>query len=140
MAEDNNTKNNIEGSTENNVGNNIENNTKEEVYPSEEQGIEPQETKEEEKLEMETGEKEEDIYKEEGREELTEDSEISPDEEGFMEGAEGKGELGHCASCGKLLDQEADTIVEREFNGKKVWFCSESCAEKGPRKRKEKLV
>ena len=112
----------------------------EKVYASEEQGIEPEETREEEQTEMETGEREEEIYEEEGREKLEEGDEIEPWEEGFMEGAEGKGELGHCASCGRVLDQEADTIVEKEIGGKNVWFCSDACAEKGPRKREEKPV
>ena len=37
-----------------------------------------------------------DIYSEEGREDLVEDGEISPAEEGFMEGAEGNGQGAKC--------------------------------------------
>ncbi|GAG26903.1 unnamed protein product, partial [marine sediment metagenome] len=51
----------------------------EEVHPHEEQGIEPKrrETSEEIKTGMESGEKEEDVYSEEGREKLEEDSEVA---------------------------------------------------------------
>ena len=38
------------------------------------------------KLKMESGEKEETVYDETGREQLVEDGEISPEEAGFMEG------------------------------------------------------
>ena len=107
----------------------------EEIHPSEEQGIEPKkrETKEDVKTEMEVGEKEEDVYSEEGREKLEEDAEIAPWEEGYMEGAEHKGEQGMCAHCRKVLDQEKDTIIEKEIKGRVLWFCSDECARKGPR-------
>jgi hypothetical protein len=104
-----------------------------EAYPEEEQGIEPEETSEEEKLDMDTGEKDEDVYSEEGREKLEEDDELEPWEEGYMEGAEHKGEQGMCAHCRKVLDQEKDQIVEKEVKGRVLWFCSEECASKGPR-------
>ena len=39
-------------------------------------------------LEMETGEKDEDVYTEEGRQKLQEDDEIEPWEEGFAKGAQ----------------------------------------------------
>ena len=58
--------------------------------PAEEQGIEPEPTEEEKEQEMETGEREEEPYDEEGREKLVEDDEMTPEEEGFMEGTEGK--------------------------------------------------
>jgi len=104
------------------------------AYPSEEQGIEPEpKSSEEIKEDMEKGEKEENVYSEEGREKLEEDSEISPTESAFMEGAEHKGEQGMCAHCRKVLDQEKDTIVEKEIKGRVLWFCSEECANKGPR-------
>lgn len=103
----------------------------EEVYPDEEQGIEPEKTSEEKELGMETGENEEEVYDEEGREKLTEDGEIEPWEEGFMEGAAGKGKAGHCAVCGKPLSDEHEGVIEKEIDGKKVTYCSEECAEKG---------
>ena len=43
-------------------------------------------------VEEENEEKGKDVYSEEGREELVDDDEISPEEEGFMEGAEGDGQ------------------------------------------------
>ena len=105
-----------------------------EVHPAEEQGIEPEpKSSDEVKKEMEEGEKEENVYSEEGREKLEEDAEISTWEEGYMEGAEHKGEQGMCAHCRKVLDQEKDTIVEKEIKGRVLWFCSDECASKGPR-------
>lgn len=104
------------------------------AYPAEEQGIEQEpKSSDEIKEEMEKGEKEEDVYSEEGREKLEEDSEISPTEAAFMEGAKHKGEKGMCAHCRKVLDQEKDKIVEKEIKGRVLWFCSEECAGKGPR-------
>ncbi len=88
------------------------------------------ETSEETKQEMESGEREEDIYVEEGREKLIEDAEISAWEEGFMEGASGRGQLHCCAYCGKLLGQDPSTIYEREFDGKILFFCSAEHAQK----------
>ncbi len=105
----------------------------EKAYPAEEQGIEPKETSEEVKDDMETGEKEEDVYSEEGREKLEEDAEIDAKEAGFMEGAEHKGEQAMCAHCRKVLDQEKDTIFEQEVKGRVIWFCSEECRKKGLR-------
>ena len=104
-----------------------------EAYPSEEQGIQKKETREEIEEGMEEGDKEADVYSEEGREKLEENDEISSWEEGFMEGAEHKGEQGMCAHCRKVLDQEKDSIVEKEIKGRVLWFCSEDCARKGPR-------
>ncbi len=52
---------------------------------------EHEESSEKFKEEMTSGEEDEDVYTEEGREELEEDDEISPSEEGFMRGAEGRG-------------------------------------------------
>ena len=58
---------------------------------AEEQGIVPEETSEEKKEEMESGEKDEEVYDDEGREKLVEDGELDTREEAFMEGAEGGG-------------------------------------------------
>lgn len=77
--------------------------------------------------EMELGEKEEEVYSEEGREKLIEGDEIENWEEGFMEGAEGKGHRNSCSYCGKNLEEE---VFEREFDGKMRWFCSEEHAQR----------
>lgn len=55
-------------------------------YPDEEQGIVPEKHGEDEADEMESGEKDEDIYDETGREIQREDDDISSEEEGFVEG------------------------------------------------------
>ncbi len=86
------------------------------------------ETKNDVELEMETGEKEETVYDEAGREKLVEDGEISPAEAAFMEGAEDDGEQGKCAFCGAaLLDAK---VVETRIADKVYWFCSEDHATK----------
>ncbi|MBN1386561.1 hypothetical protein JW968_06345 [Candidatus Woesearchaeota archaeon] len=68
-----------------------------------------------------------DIYDEEEREELVDDDEISPEEEGFMKGAEMDGESAKCRNCGAKLDEK--NTVETEIDGKIMWFCSEQCLE-----------
>ena len=98
-------------------------------YPSEEQGIKKEKTSEEKAQEMETGKKAEDVYTEEGREKLVEVGEISPAEAGFMEGAEDKGELGNCATCGKPIGEARETVIERKIKGELYWFCCNDCAE-----------
>ncbi|MDP7141307.1 MAG: hypothetical protein QF506_02995 [Candidatus Woesearchaeota archaeon] len=107
---------------------------KEKVYPAEEQWSES-ETKEEVKEDMETGEKEEDVYTEEGREKLIEDDEINPKEEGFMEGAEGLGQNAKCRKCGKILKDE---FVEKEFDGDICRFCSDKCVEEYEKEMNDK--
>ena len=79
----------------------------------------------------------ESVYSEEGREEMEDDDEIDPVEEGFMEGAVGRGKKNCCAECGKLLSNKED-IFEREFEGEVKWFCSEEHAEKYAKKLKQK--
>lgn len=106
-------------------------------YPAAEQGIEKPDTSEDIEQEMETGEKEENVYSEEGREKLSEDDEMDPSEEGFMEGAEGRGQKHCCAECGKLLGEDEENIVEREFEGDMKWFCSEEHAENYAKKHEE---
>ncbi|MBW3003344.1 hypothetical protein KY328_00650 [Candidatus Woesearchaeota archaeon] len=105
-----------------------------EVEPSEEQWAQD-ETEDELKEDMETGEKDEDVYSEEGREGLLEDDELSYEEDAFMEGAEGRGQLGKCDECHKVLDDDPDSVVEREFDGEMHLFCSDECAEKYARKK-----
>lgn len=74
----------------------------------------------------EEGEK--DIYSEKGREDLVEDDEIEPWEQGFMQGAEGGGQGAKCRKCGKpLIDKE---VVEKDIDGENHRFCSEECANK----------
>jgi len=78
---------------------------------------------------------EEDVYKEEGRDELVEDDEISPVEEGFMQGADEDGQHAKCANCGRMLIPK--NTVEKEYKGELKWFCSEHCAQKFEEKQKE---
>ncbi|HLD06613.1 MAG TPA: hypothetical protein VJC16_03710 [Candidatus Nanoarchaeia archaeon] len=70
----------------------------------------------------------EEIYSDEGREEMVENDEIEPWEEGFMEGAEQGGQNAKCRKCGKVLVNR--DMVEREIKGAVCWFCSEDCADK----------
>ena len=70
---------------------------------------------------------EEDIYGEKGREELEESEEISPEEEGFMEGYEGVDNIVKCSMCGKVLSED---FIEEEISGKVHRFCSAGCADK----------
>lgn len=78
---------------------------------------------------------EETVYTAEGREELVADGEMSPEEEGFMEGAEGDGEDAKCAHCGAIL-MDAEHTFEREIDGKIHRFCSEHHAEEYEEKKK----
>ncbi len=76
----------------------------------------------------------EDIYSEEGREDLVEDDEISPEEEGFMEGAHDDGQGAKCRRCGKVL---MDDFIERKINDGICRFCSDECAKKYMEEREE---
>ncbi len=73
-----------------------------------------------------------DVYSEEGRESLVEDDEISPEEEGFMEGANGGGQGAKCRRCGAIL---GDDFIEKEIDGEIYRFCSDECAEKYSKKK-----
>ncbi len=99
------------------------------LYPSEEQGINSEETSEEHELAMAVGDEDEDIYTEEGRKKLEEDDEIEPWEEGLMEGAAGLGQLGKDALTGKPL-MDTDEVIEMEWDGKLYRFVSTKNAEK----------
>ncbi|PIZ51026.1 hypothetical protein COY27_05230 [Candidatus Woesearchaeota archaeon CG_4_10_14_0_2_um_filter_33_13] len=103
-------------------------------YASEEQGILPEETDEEQGLDMNLGEKDEDVYTEEGREKLEEDSEIEPWEEGFMEGASDAGQLGKDALTGEPL-MDINNVVEAEIDGRLYRFVNEQNARKFRRKK-----
>lgn len=89
-------------------------------------------------LEEEEGKEEgtldEDVYTEEGREELIEEGVINDVEEGFAEGYEHGERKTQCQQCGKLLVDE--NFVEKEFDDDTYRFCSDSCAENYSKKRK----
>lgn len=99
----------------------------ERVYPAKEQGIEKDKTFDEVEAEMDIGEIEKDVYSEEGREKLTDEDELSAQEEAFMEGEE-KEELGACAGCGRAIGEKG--VVEKEIKGERYWFCSDKCAKR----------
>lgn len=83
-----------------------------------------------EDLELEESEKEEDVYTEEGREELVEEDQLSDAEEGFAEGFEEGEKEAKCAECGKvLLDTDQDEIVEEKIDDEHLLFCSKECAD-----------
>jgi hypothetical protein len=71
------------------------------------------------------GIQDEDIYDRTSRQEMVDDDELETWEAGFMEGAEKGGQKAKCATCGKVLAKEK--TVEKKFNSKLVWFCSNSC-------------
>ncbi len=79
---------------------------------------------------------EEDIYSEEGREELIEDEdEITEVDEGFMKGYEEGAKMAVCSYCHKVLRED---IVEEDFDDETYRFCSEECASKFEMKRLKK--
>jgi len=90
------------------------------------------ETKLEHDIKVMAGEEEVDVYNHEGREDLVKDDEIEPWEEGFLEGAEGRGHFGVCAHCKQVLSDDHEEIVEREYHGQVLRFCSDKCAQAGP--------
>lgn len=102
---------------------------KEEVYPDEEQGIVPEDTPELRKLHLKTGEDEADVYSEEGRDQLEDDDEIAPWEEGFMEGAHDAGQLGKDAFTGEPL-KGVDDVIEMKIGQKIYRFANRKNAEK----------
>jgi len=114
------------------VSNEKEKFSEEDVYAEEDRthDFNVPKTSDEIKSEMEAGKEPEEVYTEEGREKLIEDAEIEDWEEGYMEGAEGRGEQSSCAYCGKLLGEEEKEIVERRFDGEIKWFCSVDHAQK----------
>jgi len=84
--------------------------------------------KDQEKLEMSTGKRTDDVYSEAGLEREQENDEITPNEEGFMEG-ENKESAGVCQQCNKVLDNQQEGVVEEEIKGEQKRFCSDGCAE-----------
>lgn len=99
-----------------------------------EEFLEPEEHTDHEKasFSIDAGEQEADVYTEEGREDLTVDAEIAPWEEGFSRGAEGI-EGGHCAHCHTPLGDREEGVIERKYRGQIYLFCSDKCAEAGPK-------
>ncbi|MDP3733761.1 MAG: hypothetical protein Q8R37_00900 [Nanoarchaeota archaeon] len=108
----------------------------EDLYPSEEQGILPDDDKDTIKSKIRTGNRDEDIYSAAGREELEEDDEVNPWEEGFMEGASGAGQLAKDALTGEPLMGIAD-VVEVEIDGKMYRFVNEENAQKFRKKHED---
>ncbi len=106
------------------------------LYPAEEQGILPEKESEEKEAEMKSGQRDEDIYTEEGRELQEEDAEIENWEEGFMEGATDAGQLGKDALTGEPL-MGAEEVVETEIEGKVYRFVNGQNAKKFREKKKE---
>jgi len=88
----------------------------------------------EEMIEQVQGEKEEDIYTEEGREEEIESDAVDDVGAGFVEGYEEGERAVKCARCGKILGRE---YVEVEIGGEIYRFCSEECAKNFEVDRKE---
>ncbi len=80
--------------------------------------------------------KDPDVYTEKGLEDLEEDDEIAPWEEGFMEGAKGGGQGAKCRKCGKIL---IDDFVERQIGNNIYRFCSEKCSEHYKRNKEESV-
>ena len=72
--------------------------------------------------------KDRDVYDEETRNKLAEDAEITPREEGFMEGYDEGDKSSNCPKCGTVI-VEKENVVEREIDGGHYMFCSENCAE-----------
>lgn len=77
-----------------------------------------------------------DIYSEEGREKLVEAGEISPEEEGFMQGASGVGQGAKCRRCGKILGDYKD-VFEQEVDGEVYRFCSKHCADENLKEKQK---
>lgn len=84
----------------------------------------------------EAGEKDPDVYTEEGLEDLEDADEIAPWEEGFMEGAKGGGQGAKCRRCGKILIED---FIERQVGGSIYRFCSEKCAEQYRKQKDEDI-
>lgn len=94
------------------------------------------ETSDELKEGMETGEKDENLDTEEGREGQVEEDEIEPWEEGFMEGAAVDGQLAKDALTGEPL-MDVDDVVEAEIEGNLYRFVSQENAQKFREKKKK---
>ena len=76
--------------------------------------------------EIEEGDKDEDIYTEEGRESELDSDAIDEVDEGIAKGYEEDEKVIKCAKCGRTLGRK---FVEVEIEGELYNFCSEECAE-----------
>lgn len=85
--------------------------------------------KDDESFEDESTKDDESIYSDEAREQMVEDDQIEPFEEGFMMGADIDGQHAKCRRCGRLLISPKN-VIEREVEGEKIRFCSNYCADK----------
>jgi len=84
-------------------------------------------TKEQKKKEIGDGDTEENIYTEEGREEMfDEDDELTDIDEGFMKGYEEGAKAAKCPVCGEVVEFD---FVEREIDDDIYRFCSEEHAD-----------
>lgn len=97
-------------------------------YADEEQGILPEKNRQLKKEEILLGEEDEDVYTDEGLEQLEEDDEIEPWEEGFVKGAKDQGQMGKDALTGEPL-VDIEKITELELNGKIYRFINQRNAQ-----------
>ena len=93
--------------------------------------------KEDEEEAVEIDEQNEDESSEEEIEELLENDEITPEEEGFMIGASKEGQNAKCANCGKVLVEKED-VIEKQVGKTLRWFCCETCAKSYEKKEKDR--
>ena len=100
---------------------------------------EPEEHSESEdnfKANLRKGKREGDVYTKEGREDLVENDELEPWEEGYIEGTKGNEGL-LCKTCKKPI---LDFPIERQCNHDICWFCSDRCADVYEKKNIKKPV
>lgn len=102
-------------------------NHEDDTQADEEQGIKKPLSEDEKQQAMSEGTKDEEPYDEAGREALRDDDEIEDWEEGFMEGAQGKGSHAACENCGKPLPKKSK-VVEKMVDGEVEFYCSSDCA------------
>ncbi|MBI2507862.1 hypothetical protein HYV89_02810 [Candidatus Woesearchaeota archaeon] len=86
----------------------------------------PRKPKDQVEKEIEAGDRDEDIYTEEGREVAEDEDVITDAEEGFMEGYEEDERAAKCAKCKKILEED---FIEEEIDDEEYRFCSRRCAE-----------
>ena len=65
-----------------------------------------------------------DLYSKEEREKLVEDDEMSPEEDGFMQGEEE--EIGNCSNCNSPINEKTKA-VNKDIHDNTLWFCSKDC-------------
>ena len=83
---------------------------------------------------MDEGSIDEDIYSEEGLEELEENDEINEVEEGFCKGYKNKDNPGECGYCHQVLTEEDFREIELE---EKIYrFCCQDCCDEYLKKKK----